>query len=470
MGGFFRAGEEKIRPGVYHRYTNTTVKQVSYDGVVAVTIRSNWGPVEQLVELDRISDIYTTFGDGGANSTLDALKQIFKGGASTIYAVRVGNGGTKATATLKDSEGIDAVKITAKSPGSRALSYTVRPMIGNAAYKVMEIYDGTNALETLSFEAGTKEADTLVAAGKWSKLFDFEKVSAYAGNKELKSVQLTPITAGTDPAVTADEYNTAFTLFEPYRFNCLCVDTEDTAIVTLLQAYVNQAYEGGKNIFGVVGQKTTKMLVERQTEAKGMNDYNMVYVGDGWAEGTDVYDGYVAAARVAGIIAATPSNQSVTHIKIEEASGLSENLKNSDIEDCINSGMVIFTTSSENEVWIESGVTTLVKPESNDDDGWKKIKRTKVRFELLTRADIACEGLIAKVGNDTDGRSTIITAIQGICNAMVQEGKIYDGAVVEIDPDNQPRGDSAWFNITVDDIDTLEKVYLNYNFRFTSAA
>ena len=35
MGGFFRAGEEKIRPGVYHRYTNTTVKQVSYDGVVA---------------------------------------------------------------------------------------------------------------------------------------------------------------------------------------------------------------------------------------------------------------------------------------------------------------------------------------------------------------------------------------------------------------------------------------------------
>ena len=77
---------------------------------------------------------------------------------------------------------------------------------------------------------------------------------------------------------------------------------------------------------------------------------------------------------------------------------------------------------------------------------------------------------MAKVGNDTDGRSTIITAIQGICNAMVQEGKIYDGAVVEIDPDNKPKGDSAWFNITVDDIDTLEKVYLNYNFRFTSAA
>ena len=470
MGGFFRTGEEKIRPGVYHRYTNTSEREVSYDGVVAVTIRSDWGPLEKLVELDRISDIYATFGNGGASGTLDALTQIFKGGAATIYAVRVGTGGTKATTTLKDSEGIDAVKITAKYPGARALNYTVRPMIGNAAYKVMEIFDGKNALETLTFEAGTTEADTLVAAGKWSKLFDFEKISTYTGNKELKSVQLTAITAGTDPTATSAEYNTAFTLFEPYRINCLCIDTEDTAIVTLLQAYVNQAYEGGKNMFGVVGQKTTKMLVERQSAASAMNDYNMIYVGDGWTEGNDVYDGYVAAARVAGIVASTPSNQSVTHTKISEASGLSENLKNSDIEDCIKSGMIVFTTSSENEVWIESGVTTLVKPESNDDNGWKKIKRTKVRFELLTRADIACENLVAKVGNDTDGRSTIITAIQGICNAMVQEGKIYDGAVVEIDPDNKPKGDSAWFNITVDDIDTLEKVYLNYNFRFTSAA
>lgn len=470
MGGFFKAGEEKIRPGVYHRYTNTTVKQVSYDGVVAATIKSNWGPVGQLVELNRVSDIYNKFGDGGSNSTLDVLEQVFKGGASTILAVRVGTGGTKATAILKDSEGIDAVKITAKYPGSRALSYTIRPMIGNASQKVMEFYDGTNAIESVNFVAGTTEADTLVAAGKWSKLFDFEKVSAYSGNKELKNMQLTQITAGTDPTTTAAEYSTAFTLLEPYRFNCVCIDTEDSAVVTLLQAYVNQAYEGGRNIFGVVGQKTTKMLAERQTEASNLNDYNMIYVGDGWTEGTDVYDGYIAAARVAGIVASTPSNQSVTHVKIEEASGLSENLKNSEIDDCINNGMVIFTTSSENEVWIESGVTTLVKPESNDDDGWKKIKRTKVRFELLTRADIACEGLIAKVGNDTDGRSTIITAIQGICNAMVQEGKIYDGAVVEIDPDNQPRGDSAWFNITVDDMDTLEKVYLNYNFRFTSAA
>ena len=36
------------------------------------------------------------------------------------------------------------------------------------------------------------------------------------------------------------------------------------------------------------------------------------------------------------------------------------------------------------------------------------------------------------------------------------------------DDDNPPEGDSAWFVIAVDDIDSIEKVYLLYRFRFTA--
>lgn len=40
------------------------------------------------------------------------------------------------------------------------------------------------------------------------------------------------------------------------------------------------------------------------------------------------------------------------------------------------------------------------------------------------------------------------------------------GAHVEVDPDNKPEGDSAWFVVYADDIDALEKMYYTFKFRF----
>jgi hypothetical protein len=49
---------------------------------------------------------------------------------------------------------------------------------------------------------------------------------------------------------------------------------------------------------------------------------------------------------------------------------------------------------------------------------------------------------------------------------MVAERKLLPGAYTEVDPDNTPRGDSAWFLVYADDIDALEKLYFTFKFRF----
>ena len=71
------------------------------------------------------------------------------------------------------------------------------------------------------------------------------------------------------------------------------------------------------------------------------------------------------------------------------------------------------------------------------------------------------------MNNNTDGRSTVIQALQGLLNTMMAEDKLLPGATVYVDPDNPPEGDSAWFVFDADDVDALEKVYLTYRFRFS---
>ncbi len=61
---------------------------------------------------------------------------------------------------------------------------------------------------------------------------------------------------------------------------------------------------------------------------------------------------------------------------------------------------------------------------------------------------------------------TVVQVSNGVCQTMVAEGKLLAGAHVELDPDNKPEGDSAWFVVYADDVDALEKMYYAFKFRF----
>jgi len=251
----------------------------------------------------------------------------------------------------------------------------------------------------------------------------------------------------------------------------LAIDTNDTAIQMMTQTYLNRVLNGGKFVLGVVGEPTSVPFDTRLANAAGYNDYQVVYVGSGFRDmGGAVYDGWLAAARVAGMIAGTPSNESITHLVIAGATELTETLTNNQHEQAIRSGMLTFSLSAAKTVWVDQGINTLANPGENDDAGWKKIKRVKVRFELMQRLTDTVENLIGRINNDPDGRTNIIQVCNSVCNAMVAEGKLLAGARTELDPDNEPIADSAWFLVFADDIDALEKMYFAFKFRFAPDA
>ncbi len=469
MASFFTIGEKKTRPGVYFRYENYGKPPIAGadDGKCAAAFRSNWGPLGQVVTLEQYEYISKKYGNGGENGTTAVPEEEFKGGARLVYALRLGTGGASGSYTIRDAADEDVVKLTLKYPGSRKLAVTIRPTLADPAVSELLILEGTEQLEKLTFSNAENSVDALLSA------FD-EKGSSYFiltrlkdSEEKLASVDQAEITGGEDPAVNVGAYSKAFEMLEACRWNVLAIDTEDTAVHAVMQLFLNRIYQDGRFAMGVVGEPSTVDFDTRLQHASAFNDYQLVYVGNGFTDTSGgVYEGWRAAARVAGLIASTPSNESITHLAVTGAAECTELLTNNQHERAIRAGALMFSVSAANTVWVEQGVNTLVVPGPKEDDGWKKIKRTKVRFELFQRLNDTVEPLVGRINNNPDGRMTVVQVSNGVCQTMVAEGKLLAGAHVELDPDNKPEGDSAWFVVYADDVDALEKMYYAFKFRF----
>ncbi|MBR1760262.1 MAG: phage tail sheath subtilisin-like domain-containing protein [Schwartzia sp.] len=505
MSGTFTIGEKKIRPGTYFRRENSGGPDVAgaINGYAAAVFQSDWGPLNQLFDMDvsmqnDISDYY------GTDEHTRIIKEAFTGGATTVRAIRCGDDdGEPMTVTLEMAESptveagagegaasgdgadldapdsgsstpaasttndaVNGVVITAAYPGTRPFAVSVRTNLITDQRECV-IYDGTVIFEKVSFEAGNNEAANLVAAMSASKNF-IAKISGTATGK-LKTVTQVPMEGGKNPTVTTASYDRAFNALERVKWNCLIVDTDDAAVHLLVQSFIQQSYEQGHFGIGCIAGLPTQDFDERTTLAALFNDEKMAYiVNGGWlaSDGTE-YKGYIAAARIGGMIASFETNSSLTHTVIKGAVKLLEPLTNGEMIKAEKKGCICLSLNDDDQVWLDNAINTLVTPDVDQDEGWKKLRRTKCRFELMDRVNTTTDKLVGKVNNDTDGRQTVMAAAQKVLNTMTGEKKIMDNSYIYEDPANPAEGDNAWYKLAIDDIDSQEHIYLTYQFRFS---
>lgn len=464
---FYNEGEVKVRPGVYQRHTNSgfNAPASSQDGYCAIPVQASWGPLGKVVRNIVASDLTKNYGSGtyGAGYTVPAAAAMFDGGASVVYTYRMGTGGEKASKEI--TSGLTA---TAKYPGTMAVSVAVQEKLGDATVKKFQVYAGTSLVEEFSFAAdGAAEGANLIAAVKNSKYVD---ITGAAATVPVLAVASGALEGGSDPTVTNEEYSKAFAAFEPYWYNTISLDVDDPdmTLSLLLQSYLANAYKLGKLGVAVVGDKTTVDFETRLAHAKAFNDCKVVYLGGGWMSGTENKDGVMAICYTAGLIAATPSNAGIVHTVINGATDLCESLTNAQYVDAISCGMLMVSRSSDGSIWYDSGVNTLITPdEATQDLGWQKIRRVKTRFEMIDRLDRTMAPKVGRVSNSTDGIADVVQAGQRVLDTMVSEDKLQRGAQFIEDKGNPASGDSAWFIIQADDYDSLEKIYLHYQFRYS---
>ena len=288
------------------------------------------------------------------------------------------------------------------------------------------------------------------------------------GKGILTDVNQTAFTAGTDPTVTNAEYSKGLEEVEKYYFNTICVDTEDKGVHELVSGFLDRIYDSGQFGIGVIAEKDTQELEERMAAAAGFDKENMVYILNAKVKAKDLsLEGYQVAAFIAGMIAACPSNQSLTHTIIDRYTELEERLTNSQYEKAIENGCVALAYNTDNKIWMDCAINTLIHPDEDHDEGWKKVRRVKTRYELLYRCNAQADAMVGKVDNDVNGRAAIVGKLQKICNDMVQEGKLVSGVVQE-NTEYLADRDYCYFDIDVVDKDSAEHVYLFYKFRFST--
>lgn len=467
MAIFFTEGEIKKRPGVYQRHTNIgfTKPAAANDGICAIPIQASWGPLGKVLKNSTPTDLKSNYGSGeyGPGYTVPAAAAMFDGGASTVYTYRLGTGGKQASLTL------DGLTVTAKYPGTMPISVAVQEKLGSTTKKQFLVYVGTTQVEVLEFAAdGAAEGANLIAATKDSK---YVIVTGEAATVPVTAVAAGALTGGADPTVTNEDYSKAFAALEVNYYNTIALDVNDDEDMTLslmLQEYMSNAYRFGKLGMIVVGEPTTVAFEDRLAHAMDFNDSKVVYLGGGYMAGNVKKDGVLAICKTAGIIAATPSNKGIVHAVIDDATDLCETLTFAQYEAAIAAGALMLSKSTEGSIWYDSGINTLTSPETGtQDDGWKKIRRTKVRFELINRMDRALNPKVGRVSADSDGIADIIQTGQRVLDAMVTERKVLPGATFTEDTANPHEGDSAHFIIQADDIDSLEMIYLQYQFRYS---
>ncbi len=472
-GAVFQVGEQKIRPGVYVRVTSIgePLEAIVPQGIVAALFRASWGPLGQVAHLENADAVTATFGSAG---TVDTALEAFRGNCRRVVGYRLGSGGAKAAITLKDTVATpaDVVTITAKYEGVRGNDFkvTIRDSLTDTTKRELLLYEGVTLLQTITFAKGTGEPQALVDAVSASNSPYITATKVADGSGTLAAVTQQALTGGQDPTVDGASYSAGLSAIEAIDWNVLAVDSDDPATHVLVQTYIDRVIHEGKRVIGVVGEPTNVQLDTRLANARAFNDPAIVYVANGF-KGSDgvIREGYKAAARVAGMIAAANITESLTHAVVRNATELVGALTNAEIEQAIQSGALVFTMSAQKQVQIEYGINTFVTVTSDEDAGWRKIRRVRTRYNLIDRIAATWDPLVGKINNNPDGRATLIAVAQGIINKMIAEGALLRGTIYE-DPYNPPAGDSAWFVLDVDDLDGAEKIYATFRFRFAPPA
>lgn len=501
----WQLGVVETRPNTYFRTeSGDVVAEGAINGIVTVVYKGTWGEALKVVDIspEDMNDLQNIVGTGAGYA---AIKQAFIGGAQLVRAVRVGVAptttttttnadGTKTTTTTavnkprrklyttvttKDASGKEvkttqaAIMIYSKCHTSRPLTVTVNTNLFNKK-RQLTIYDGTRIVETFSVPAGSKESLNFVdAINTQSRWFTAKHLYKNANGKtvgvKLNDYNAKAFSAGKDLVTSVGAFADGIEALEPYSWNTIIATSGSNDVQLALANFVMQCYEVGRFGMAVIGGSSTTPLEDHMALAASINDWRVVYCPSGWIGNDGVKYGAVnLAARLAGMIAGCETNASITHLVLSGAFDLLNNYTNGEYIQAEESGCLMLSKNDAGQVWVDNSINTLVTPGNGLDEGWKKIRRTKTRFELMTRVNRTCDKLIGRLNNDANGRATIITAMTTVIREMIAEGKLFEGSYATEDTRYTPVGDRAYFLLVIGDIDSMEKIFLSYRFSYAS--
>ena len=254
---------------------------------------------------------------------------------------------------------------------------------------------------------------------------------------------------------TAEDYNKMRDEFEARPFNVFVYDgevdsSEQMATLTWLDRCRTEAK---KHFFFVTGGSA-----EDDQDIKAGNSRSTLFADDyvinlvsGVVIGNKEYSSGQFAPYIAGLVAGTPINRSITYTQVR-VDDVTKRFKHSEIVSALEAGSLVLVHDGE-KVKVEQGLTT-----SGD-----KIRKVSGRQAISTDIEkIARDQYIGKLDNNEAGQMTLISAIKAYLETLANEN-VLENPVVELDPNRPSIGDKVYVNVSYTELDSMERIFITVN-------
>lgn len=322
-----------------------------------------------------------------------------------------------------------------------------------AAQAIVGGQRGVVAIPLLNYDGGTAAPETVYEVESETAAIDL-----FGESSNIRSIRLA-LQGGASKVVVytmpespqTEDYAAMRAALDAYDFNVFVFDGEfNEEEQTAAIAWAKNSRDLGKHFFVVIGGDAASDANpsdgnSRSTTAN--DDYVVNLITGGISAGT-AYTSAQYAPYIAGLIAGTPLNSSITY-DVTTLDDVNKRLTLSEQDDAILAGSLALINDGE-KVKVLSGVTT----------SGSKIRAIRVRQAVAT--DIARTGAdayIGKLNNDDTGRAALISAVLAYMESLEAAGALQD-PVVTLDPENPPVGDRVYLLISYVETDSIERIFL----------
>jgi hypothetical protein len=440
-GGTFDKSVGKVRPGTYINFeaSNQSTLGSSDRGTVLIPlINHSYGPEKEFITIsnesvdsaiDKLG--YSVYDD---DPSMLLIREAFKN-ASTVI-VYIAKAGTKATGT---GGGLSA---QAKYGGSRgnALSYSVaaNPVAG---FDVSVYLDGS----TVEAFEGVTDVSALVD----SKYITF---TASEGTS-LEAVAGVSLTGGTDGTAANSDIAAFLDDMESVNFNTLAFPVTEESLLAACVTKIKYLREN-------VGRGVKAVVPDYKADYEGIiNVTNSVIIN-----GVTLSDAQ-ATAWVAGADASASNVQSNTHKIYVGAESVANAKTHEQAVAAIQNGEFFFSYSENGDVVVEYDINSLTSFTDRKDKSYSKNRVLRV-FDSFAES-IRLNFPPNKYSNNENGWDIMDGMGRSILKQFFDAGAIRN---VDYDSDfavvrGESKGDSTYFNVGIQPVDSAEKLYFTVKTR-----
>lgn len=444
MAGGTWTAQNKVRPGIYINFKTGTTPAAAPGtrGTVAIAKALSWGPVGQVMIVNAGDDLTPFVGYAITESQALFLREMFKGtnttgGPTKVLLYRLAADGAASAEASIGTGG--AVTVIARYPGLRGndISVVVTDSVDDPGnFTVSTVVDSQIVDEQLV------QTVTQLQANSWV---------TFAGNGPLTATAGVSLTGGVDGTVPSSAYASSLEALEPYPFDILAYDGEDSTVLAAMTAFVKRLAEQSG--------RYTQLVAAGASGADSrfvINNKCGVVLSDGTRLTPQQVTWWLAGAE-----AGAQYYQPLSYSAYPGAATVTPKLTDSEISAAILAGDVVLSEEF-GQVRIETDVNTLTTYTQDIGEVFHKNRTMRVCNSLAN--DLYREfsqNFLGHVNNDEAGRSSFKAAILDYLRTMYSRGALRDrptGDDVTVEQGSSL--DSIVITIAIRIADSVEKVYI----------